>query len=173
MTIRSKAAVVLVLALFAIAFSANADEQPTRGQTALVTTSFSGYVNSMTTSHAQKFRSGIAGQVFLILPILNLDDGLGDYDTEPVQLRLWVYAKIGGHFRYVGSFETMRDGSFTFDAPPGTYMLEPDPSSEYALGGVIGLYTDTFEITVFPGQTSYDEIYVVSVESASPFPGLN
>jgi hypothetical protein len=170
---RWKVKVALALVFLAALFNVSADEHRMQGQTALGTKSLSGYVSSTITSRTQRLRSGIAGQVFLILPILNLDDGLGDYDTEPMQLRLWVYAKIGGHFRYVGSFETARDGCFSFDAPPGTYMLEPDPSSEYSLGGVIGLYTDTFKITVFPGQISYDDIYVVSVASASPFPGLN
>jgi hypothetical protein len=171
MTVRWKANVALILFFLAAAFKGSADEQLMRGQTALGATSFSGYVTSTTTIRTPRLHSGISGQVFLILPILNLDEGLGeDYDTEPIELRLWVYVKIGGHFRHVGDIETTEDGSFSFDAPPGTYMLEPDPTSGYWLGGVFGLYTDTLNITVFPRQVSYDEIYVVS---ASPFPGLN
>lgn len=168
MTIRWKAVVALALVFLAVALNVSAGEQLTRGQTALKTTSLSGQTTFLNTPRAQRFRSGIAGQVLLIVPTLsglNLDEGLGDY-VVPVQLHLWVYAKTGRSFRHIGSIETAQDGSFSFDAPPGTYMLEPDPTSEYSLGGVFGDYTDTLEITVFPRQISYDEIYVVSAISS-------
>jgi hypothetical protein len=167
---RWNAKIALALVFLAAAFNASAGEQPMRGQVALGPKSFSGHVTSTVTTREQGLRSGIAGQVFLIIPILNLDEGLGDYDAEQIGIRLWVYVKIGDHFRHIRDIETAQDGSFLFDAPPATYMLEPDPTSGYSLGGVIGLYTDTLEITVVPRQISYDEIYVVS---ASPFPGLN
>ena len=149
-----KVTVALMLIFLAAVFKVNADDRLKQDKSGI--------------------HSGVAGQVILIIPALNsLNFNYGeDFSTEPIQLNMWVYAKLGHQVRYVGSFETAQDGTFSFDAPPGTYEIVPDPASEYALGGVVGQYTDSVEITIEPRQITYDEIYVVSV-SDSPFPGLN
>lgn len=162
------ATVVVALFFFATILNVSADEQLTQDQTTLGTWSFSGSTTSTIAIGKHRHRSGIAGQVFLITPILNLNGGLEDYYSEPIQLHLWIIAKIGDHFRHVGSLGTAQDGTFSFDAAPGTYSVEPDPTSGYTLGGVIGRYTDTLEISVLPRQITYDEICVVS----DPFPSL-
>jgi hypothetical protein len=113
------------------------------------------------TTGAHSTRSGIAGQVLDILSSQDPNGGMF-YSVEPVPVTLWIEVKRGHHWDRIKTVDTAPDGTFSVDVPPGEYFIEPDPASGYLLGGVIGLYTDTLDITVHPRKITYDEIYIMS-----------
>ncbi len=137
--------------------TASADEPQTQVQTILGTTTVGGYSYS-STADAHRHRSGITGQVFLITQTLNLGFG---FSYEPVQVTLLIEVKRGPHIHLIKTIDTGQDGTFSVDLPPGTYIVEPDPSLGLSLFG-----TDTLEVTVVPRQFTDDEIDV----AVSPFP---
>jgi len=105
-------------------------------------------------------RSGLVGQVLLVqFPV----PGSPVSPAVPLQVTLGVYAKEGRHFRLTGKFETAQDGTFSVALPPGTYLVEPDPSSGYEGIGQL-------QVTVVPRQVTFDEIDVISGGGLGMFP---
>ena len=75
----------------------------------------------------------------------------------PLQITLSVYTFMGDHIRLLGNFNTAQDGTFYLDLPPGTYVVEPDPSMGYVGIGQL-------EINVAPRQVTVDEIDVIGAD---------